>query len=75
MRNIVVSVLLLQIGGREERKNGYIDGGEGGGVRVCFGFEVSRSEVHALRRESQNAEENSGKTAVSVLFFSLCRRE
>ena len=61
---------------REERKNWYIDGEEEEGVRDCFGSEVSRSEVHALgRRESQNTGVNSGRTAVIVLFFSLCRRE
>ena len=75
MRNIVVSVLLLQIGGREERKNGYIDGGEGGGVRVCFGFEVSRSEVHALRREPKRGRKQWKNCGVSAVFFPLCRRE
>ena len=74
MRNIVVSVLLLQIGGREERKNGYIDGGEGG-VRVCFGFEVSRSEVHALRREPKRGRKQWKNCGVSAVFFPLCRRE
>ena len=69
----MVSALLLQIGGKKERIGTLMEKKKE--FEIVLDLKFPGVKFTHWEEESQNTGVNSGRTAVIVLFFSLCRRE